>query len=491
MANQVVNREVNIFIKSGEAQKALDALIKKENALKDALVKATDPKQVQKLKTELDRLSEPIDRARKKLSGELNPSLRDTQAAARGVSNELSRMSKEDAGFKEKVGLLRQANKELDEQKNKMGFLRGAMRSFWQEAKTVAVGVVIGNTIQTMLQTVLGYVTGIVSGSAKVSDELANIQRVTGLTKKEVQQINAELKKFDTRTSVSALRDIVIVAGQLGVAKEDILGFTKEVDKLSVALGGQLGDVDAITSELGKILNVFDGKINGDNLGKLGNAIIDLANKGVATAPFLVDFTQRVAAIAKTSNLSLSAVLSFGAGFEETGLKVESSATAFQKILTTIGQDVPKAAQTAGVEVEKFTKIFATAPEEAILLFSKGLQKDKGTFAEIAAGFKDAGEEGARVISTLTTLGQKTEFFQQKIKETGKAITETSEKEKAFALLMAWCNKVKVFKTIMVWSASGFSYRQLKKSRKPSNKPAFLGCPGITVIPLCPIQPLK
>lgn len=435
MANAIVNRTINIYIQSGEAQRVYDQLIAKQKKLNDQIAKTTDPAAIKKLNAELDRLKEPIDRATKKLSGELEPSLKDLSATAAKTRAELGRMSESDPGFKEKVALWAEANKQIDIQKGKLGILSNAMRSFASEAKAVAAGVLLGGGVQGMFQVISAVISKVVTGSAKISDELANIQRVTGFTKNEVVGVNNELKKIDTRTSVSGLRDIVVVAGQLGIAKEDIVGFTQEVDKLSVALGGQLGDVDQITSGLGKILNVFEGKINAENLGHLGNAIIDLANKGVATAPFLVDFTQRLSGIAKASNLSLSAVLAFGAGIEEQGGRVESGATALQKIVVKIAEDIPKAAKIAGVEVEKFTDLFAKAPQEAVLLFAEGLQKNKKSFSEVASSFKDAGEEGARVIETLSKFGINADFFRQKMKESGIAITETTAKEEAFALM--------------------------------------------------------
>lgn len=434
MANQVVNRQVNIYIQSGEAQKALDTLIKKEKQLKDEMLEATNPKHMQKLKADLEKLSEPIDRARKKLSGELTPSIRDTQAAVNALGNRMKRLSEEDADYGTVITQYQQASKELDGQRAKIGLLQRAMNNFWREAKTVATGVLIGNSVQAALQNVLSYASRIVTVSAKISDELADIQRVTGLTTKEVSQLNSELKKIDTRTSAESLREIAVVAGKLGVAKNDILGFVAATDKLSVALGDELGDVNTITTELGKILNVFEGKITGDNITFLGNAIVGLANKGVASGPFLVDFTQRLSGIAKTANLSLGAVLGLGAGLEESGQRVESSSTAISKVLNTIATDLPKASKVAGIEIEKFKAIFANSPEEAILLFAQGLQKDKASFAEIAASFKDAGEEGARVISTLATLGTKTDFFREKISYSTAALKEATQITGAFEL---------------------------------------------------------
>lgn len=77
MANAVVNRQVNVYINSGEAQKAYDVLIKKEKQLNDELAKTSDPKRIKALTAELDKLKDPIDRAGKKLKGDLNPTIRE------------------------------------------------------------------------------------------------------------------------------------------------------------------------------------------------------------------------------------------------------------------------------------------------------------------------------------------------------------------------------------------------------------------------------
>jgi hypothetical protein len=88
---EIVNRQVNIYIQSGEAQKAYDALIKKEKLLNDEISKTTDSKRLTKLKDDLNKLQEPISRAAKKVSGELSPSFKDLEASTRKFLNEFKR----------------------------------------------------------------------------------------------------------------------------------------------------------------------------------------------------------------------------------------------------------------------------------------------------------------------------------------------------------------------------------------------------------------
>lgn len=91
MANAVVNRQVNVYINSGEAAKAYDVLIKREKLLNAELAKTTDPKRIKQLTAELDKLKDPIDRAAKKMKGELAPSIRELELATRKFLNEFKK----------------------------------------------------------------------------------------------------------------------------------------------------------------------------------------------------------------------------------------------------------------------------------------------------------------------------------------------------------------------------------------------------------------
>lgn len=283
-------------------------------------------------------------------------------------------------------------------------------------------------------QAVVGGIRALVTGSIQLSDQLGSLRRVAGFTKDEANELNKALLQIDTRTSGEGLRNIAIIAGKLGVAKGDILSFTQAVDKLVVALGDELGDADQITTNLGKILNVFDGEVTGDNISRLGNAFVELANAGVASGGFISDFTQRVAGIAKASNLSLGATVGLAAGFEELGLRSESSSTALQKLLSTIAADLPGAAKIANVPLEDFNKLFAESPQEALIKYAEGLVKNKNSFSEITSSFKDAGQEGARIVQTLQAIGQQGNFLREKIDQGNESIQNQTALNEGFAL---------------------------------------------------------
>jgi TP901 family phage tail tape measure protein len=382
------------------------------------------------------------------------------------AAKDLKQVNAEMTNLKQSIGLSALSLKELSaEQKNLTALFRSAQpgtqayKDFENQLKAVILrqkelsantsgftGVATSsfNSIkQSITSLALGYVgfqaviTGVralTAGAIKLSDQLGDLRRIAGLTKDEANNLNHSLLQIDTRTSGEGLRSIAIVAGKLGVAKEDIFSFTKAVDKLVVTLGDELGNADQITTQLGKILNVFEGKVTGENISKLGNAFVELANAGVATGGFIADFTQRVSGIAKASNLSLGSTVGLAAGFEELGLRSESSSTALQKLLTTIASDLPKAAKFANVPLKEFSQLFAEKPQEALIKYAEGLAKNKNSFAEIAASFKDADEKGARVVQTLQAIGQKGDFLREKIDQGNTSIERQTALNDGFAI---------------------------------------------------------
>jgi hypothetical protein len=120
MATPTVNRQVNIYIQSGEAEKAYDRLIAKEKTLKDELQKATNPAEVKRLTNELKKLEEPLSRAAKKVSGEINPSFRDLQQTVTKLQNQLKTKGIGDAEFVKLSMAVRQAKIELADAQQRM-----------------------------------------------------------------------------------------------------------------------------------------------------------------------------------------------------------------------------------------------------------------------------------------------------------------------------------------------------------------------------------
>lgn len=416
-----------------------------------------------------DKAKDELNQLRKK-SADLNSELKNLKKGTAEYiekNKELADVRKQIDGVKSSLGLAVMSQKELIAELNKLKAIKGSLtpqtKEFFELEKQIKAterrlydvknGVFgfksalskVGAEVKQFGLLAAGYLgfefvtsafKNIIAQSGKVSDQLADVRRVTGQSQVEVESLLATFRNFDTRTATSQLLDYAKIAGKLGIASKDIASFVQATDMLVTSLGDELGDADAISENIGKIINIYDkgAAITGERTLQIGNAIVDLANKGVASGNFIVDFTKRLAGIANTANVSLEASIGLAAGLEELGQTSETSSTAVTQLITKIGTDVPKYAALAGKSVAEFGATLKASPVEALIQLAEGLTKNKQGFAEIAVAFKDAEANGVRVTSTLGVLGQKAEFLRSKIATAGEALTNTTQITQAYDL---------------------------------------------------------
>ena len=249
-----------------------------------------------------------------------------------------------------------------------------------------------------------------VDSFAEMEEAEAGVVKYTGLTKKEVEELNDEFKKMDTRTSREKLNALAGDAGRLGITSKDaILEFVDAANQINVSLGEDLGE-DAV-SNIGKLAMMFgedkDKGLRGAMLAT-GSAINEVAQNSSSCEKYLVDFTSRVAGVANQAGVSQANIIGFAATMDENMLRSETSATAFQNILMKMFTNTEDFAKAAGLNLQEFSNLVRTDANEALLTFARALSK-KGGLSDLAPIFGDLKTEGAGVASVLSVLAGKAE----------------------------------------------------------------------------------
>lgn len=248
----------------------------------------------------------------------------------------------------------------------------------------------------------------IIMSNAELSDSLADVRKTTGLSEEAVRRLQGELKKLDTRSSQKELLGLSEVAGKLGVSGErDILGFVRAADKISVALGKDLGNTEDAVNNLGKITELFkikDAYGLEDALIRTGSAINSLGAAGTASEAYIVEFTKRLGPIAPAANMSIESILGLAATMDELGQPAEAATTALSQFIVGMGKDIPGFARIAGLSVQEFTNLLKTDGNQALLETLKNLTSTGEGVAGLAEKMGLVGEEGARATAALGAL---------------------------------------------------------------------------------------
>lgn len=243
---------------------------------------------------------------------------------------------------------------------------------------------------------------------AKMDDEMTNVRKYTGQAAEEVERMNEDFKKMDTRTPRQKLNQLAEDAGRLGITSTAAVEeFVDGADKINVALGDDLGD--KAVSQIGKLAQMFgEDKTKGLRGAMLatGSAVNELAQNSSASAGYLVDFTARVAGVGKQAGFTQAQIMGLASVLDQNMQQDETAATAVQNLLAKMFQDSAKFAQIAGLNVKEFAKTLKEDANGALLQFLAAM-RTKGGFADLAPMFEEMKMDGSRATGVLTVLADK------------------------------------------------------------------------------------
>lgn len=243
---------------------------------------------------------------------------------------------------------------------------------------------------------------------ASMDEEMTNVRKYTGQTADEVERMNEDFKKMETRTAREKLNQLAGDAGRLGITASSMVEeFVDGADKINVALNDDLGD-DAV-KDIGKLALMFgEDKTKGLRGAMLatGSAVNELAQNSSASAGYLVDFTARVAGVGKQAGFTQAQIMGLASVLDQNMQQDETAATAVQNLLAKMFQDSAKFAKIAGLNVKEFSKTLKEDANGALLQFLAAM-RSKGGFAQLAPMFEEMKMDGSRATGVLTVLADK------------------------------------------------------------------------------------
>jgi len=210
-------------------------------------------------------------------------------------------------------------------------------------------------------------------------DRLADVAKTTGLSGVELESFGKELLAIsrDTRSSINELLDIGIVGGQLGVARNELVAFTKAADVFNIALGKDFsGGTEAAITSVSKINNLFkDTRLLdvSQSISRTGSAINELGAKGKATTENINDFILRVGTLPDSIKPSFTATAALGTFLEEAGINAEIGGGAFVRFISEAASKLPDFARIMKMSAKDARTLFATNPLEFSQKFARAV----------------------------------------------------------------------------------------------------------------------
>lgn len=360
-------------------------------------------------------------------------------ADARQRLREFRKQGNEDAEIKTRI--------EIQDLQNKINASKKVLRDFQGELGRTEKGFfslngIVKDAVKAFagfeaVRKVFGIFKDAFDASVSFESAFAGVKKTVEATEDEFNKLSDAFRDLakEIPISVESLAKIGESAGQLGVAKDKIIDFTRTVAKIAVTTN--LTE-DAAATSFARIANVLQAPI--DSVDQMASAVVDLGNNFATTESEILAFANRISSTGAVVGLTSADLFAIGTAFSSVGIEAESGGTAVQKALLEInnavnegGESLKSFAGVAGITAKDFTALWKSNPAKAFDLFIKGLGKSGADASKI---LEDLVSGDVRLERAFLALANSGGILTKALETSNKAFSENTalnaEAEKRF-----------------------------------------------------------
>ncbi|RKG33383.1 phage tail tape measure protein [Acinetobacter guerrae] len=299
------------------ANKKLNAVITIGGALAGSFrtVIGSTTKELGKIGTEINKV--------KQNQRQLGEAIRTFGGMGKNVDNLRSKYSLVTAELKKlETQQLRLSNVEKQRiaNNNRLSEIKGQIGS------TIATGL----TLAAPIKTAIDFETAMLG----VAKQLDGARDSAGNLTKDFFNMQKEILTVADNSPVARneIAEMVSAGLRMGVAKDEVVGFTQEVIKMGTAFELPMGQ---LADDMGKIGNMY--KIPMTQIGKLADTINYLDDNSLSKGGDIIDFMQRVGGTASMVKITDKNTAALGSTLLSLGEKSETASTAVNAVFSKLG----------------------------------------------------------------------------------------------------------------------------------------------------------
>lgn len=251
---------------------------------------------------------------------------------------------------------------------------------------------------------------GVAAGKASIEFEsaFAGVEKTVDGTTEQLSALRQGILDMaeEIPASTTEIAAVAEAAGQLGIATDDVLDFTRVMIDLGEATNLS---ADEAASALAKFANITG--TTADEYSKLGSTIVDLGNNFATTERDIVEMATRLASAGTVAGLSEQDILALSTAMSSVGINAEAGGTAMTQTLSAIskavsesGDDLQTFAKVAGMSADEFAQTWSDDPITAIQAFIGGLGDMNANGEDVLAVLDELGLSGIRQSNMLQAL---------------------------------------------------------------------------------------
>ncbi|MFJ7748717.1 phage tail tape measure protein [Arthrobacter sp. NPDC097144] len=199
-------------------------------------------------------------------------------------------------------------------------------------------------------------------------------------------------------------------AGQLGVARKDVLGFTKTMVDLGVSTNLTAEEAATDIAQISNVMGTMSRE-GAQGVARFGSALVALGNDGASTEKEILSMAQRIAGAGATVGATEVEVLALSNTLASMGIRAELGGGVTTRVLLKMftavkegGETLGSFAKAAGVSADEFSKAYSESPVKALDMVAQGLNRVNQDGGNVVEVMKDLGIKGTEEIQVMLSL---------------------------------------------------------------------------------------
>lgn len=274
---------------------------------------------------------------------------------------------------------------------------------------------IVAAGIATALKEVYEYFADCAQASMDFESAMTGVAKTTDLTDDELSAMSDAIKETSTEipATTEELAAIAESAGQLGIHKESLLGFTEIMAMLGTSTNMT---ADEAATSLSRLANITG--MSQEDFDRLGATIVDLGNNLATTEKEIVDMSMRIAGAGAQVGMTEAEIMSFSGALSSVGIEAEAGGSAFSTLISNMslavqqgGDGLEQFADVAGMSASEFAAAFEEDAAGAIIQFIQGLGNMESEGRSAIAVLDDMGLSDIRMRDALLRAAGASDVF--------------------------------------------------------------------------------
>ncbi len=219
--------------------------------------------------------------------------------------------------------------------------------------------------------------TASTTAAVKWESDFAGVKKTVDGTAEQMAGIEDGLLKMSTviPTTAGGLSEIAANAGQLAIAADNVLSFTRTVADLSETTNMTRESAAQNFAQFANITQMPQTQFD-----RLGSVVVELGNNSATTESAIVDMAMNIASAGKQAGMTQAQIMGIAASLSSLGLEAAGGGTAISKAIINMqvavetgSEDLKEFAKVAGMTTDQFAQAFKADAAGALSAFIAGL----------------------------------------------------------------------------------------------------------------------